>query len=347
MLLARCTSAFVMPTTTRNYVHPRASLAMTISESAQQSQQQSFLDRLSRIPLSPTGSDADARGKRDDWRKNLRNIPKSAVLRRIRGHIFFNVFLATALCTLRHFGVLQISFSPVPHTLAGAFLGLLVTFRTNSAYARFWEARIIWGGIMNTCRALAVNSRVWINPERTSVSGRFIEAVREYPLAVMRQCLSEPQAMNTPVDVCQRMQTSLRNAALPSSLGGPLGLYELQLAEMARRVDTLVDATGALRRIISTPLPLSYGRHSSRFLTLWVSTLPLALGSSVGFTATISAVALISWLVLGIDSIGQLLEQPFSQPKNMGDAFDFGLPVETLANGVVSEVERIGKQGSD
>ena len=44
------------------------------------------------------------------------------------------------------------------HSLTGAFLGLLVTFRTNNSYGRYWEARTVWGGIMNTCRSLAIGA---------------------------------------------------------------------------------------------------------------------------------------------------------------------------------------------
>ena len=75
---------------------------------------------------------------------------------------------------------------------------------------------------------------------------------------------------------------------------------------------------------------------------MWCTTLPFALGASVGPVPTVCAVAIISWIVLGIDSIGQLVEQPFSQPKDVGDGFDFGLPVESLASGVADEIMRIG-----
>ena len=64
-------------------------------------------------------------------------------------------------------------------------------------------------------------------------------------------------------------------------------------------------------------------------------------GLTYGLGWTVLAVGVVSWLVLGIDSIGQLLEQPFSQPKDNGDRFDFGLPVESLAKGVADEIERL------
>lgn len=276
--------------------------------------------------------------KENMWIENLLSIPKSMVLRRISGHVLFNILVAAAIFQLRATGILTAVFPAAGHSLAGAFLGLLVTFRTNSAYARFWEARILWGGIMNTCRNLAVGARTWIKPRKPLQARRFAEALHRFPQAMGRQCRLE--TTTEPTDVCLQMQTQLHEAALATSWNGPMGLYELQLAEQARHVDKLVDATGAINRIIKTPLPLSYSRHTSRFLTVWCTTLPFALGGC-GFLPTLGVVMMVSWLVLGIDSIGQLLEQPFSQSKDNGDAFDYGLPVEVLASGVAAEVKRI------
>ena len=301
---------------------------------------------LSKLKLASTPhSKAEAWWlKGDDWLDNIRSIPYSTVLRRCLGHILFNVGLAALFMALRAAKLLQGSFPAAPHSLAGAFLGLLVTFRTNSAYARFWEARIIWGGIMNTCRSLAIGAKVWVEPRKPIVARRLLGDLFEYPTAVMRQCRDQPlRDGEHPADVCLDMQNCLHDAALTTSWDGPMGLYELQLAEQARHVDKLVDATGALNRIICTPLPLAYSRHTSRFLTAWCTTLPFALGASVGALPTLATVAVVSWLVLGIDSIGQLLEQPFSQPANIGVGFDYGLPVETLARGVSDEIARIGK----
>merc|ERR1719502_1299418 len=103
-----------------------------------------------------------------------------------------------------------------------------------------------------------------------------------------------------------QMSAGLQQSTLAKD--APLDLYQMQLAELNKHVDKCVDYPGMLNRIIRTPLPLAYSRHTSRFLTLWCGTLPCALGSSVGPWTTIAVVALVSWLVLGIDSIGQLLE---------------------------------------
>ena len=82
-----------------------------------------------------------------DWWRVLKELPSSSVLVRIAPRMAANVVVATLVAWLRVAGLLRLSFPALPHQLAGAFLGLLVTFRTNSAYARFWEARCIWGKV--------------------------------------------------------------------------------------------------------------------------------------------------------------------------------------------------------
>ena len=106
-----------------------------------------------------------------------------------------------------------------------------------------------------------------------------------------------------------------------------MGLRAATRHEQARHVDKLVDATGALNRIICTPPPRLQPPH-------------VALPDGVVHDAPLRSARRWApyrprhrcgghWLVLGIDSIGQLLEQPFSQPANIGVGFDYGLPSKT------------------
>ena len=142
----------------------------------------------------------------------------------------------------------------------------------------------------------------------------------------MHQCRDRPNAAGMLTDVCHQLQAGLRDSA---HVWTGQWASTKRCSRIGSACDKLIDFTGMLNRIIRTPIPLSYSRHTSRFLTLWCTTLPLAIGTSMGLLPTLAVVFTVSWLVLGIDSIGQLLEQP-SQPVGIGDGFDFGLPVETL-----------------
>jgi len=90
-----------------------------------------------------------------DWFKNLRTLPSSVILRRISSPLLANAFV-TFLACFWHTRVAPLpTCVELPHKLLGIFLGLLLVFRTNKAYDRFWEARKVWGRVVNECRAFA------------------------------------------------------------------------------------------------------------------------------------------------------------------------------------------------
>jgi putative membrane protein len=65
-------------------------------------------------------------------------------------------WLATLVCLLQWLTTADISIEVGPHEIAGGVIGLLLVLRTNAGYDRWWEARKLWGGIVNQSRNLAV-----------------------------------------------------------------------------------------------------------------------------------------------------------------------------------------------
>jgi len=79
---------------------------------------------------------------------------------------------------------------------------------------------------------------------------------------------------------------------------------------MLAMVNDLSACIGACERIVQTPVPEMYARHTSRFLCLWIFTLPLLLLPEMGFWV-VPAIACISWTLFGIQELGLQLENPF------------------------------------
>jgi ion channel-forming bestrophin family protein len=67
---------------------------------------------------------------------------------------------------------------------------------------------------------------------------------------------------------------------------------------------------GGCERLLGTPIPLSYTRHTSRCLILWLATLPMALWPCMGW-ATVPAMFAMCFIFVGIDEIGVEIEEPF------------------------------------
>jgi len=334
------------------------------------------------IPADPLRREAVKRGNRyrsDDWLANVLSIPRSRVLRRISFHLVTNVLWGGLVYFLKATDRLALSMPVLPHTMLGGFLSLLLVFRTNSAYGRFWEARILWGGIMNTCRTLAQYGVVHLRPLSPALAAKFLALLAAFPHALahrlvegkiplqerVQKSLPKPQWANIPSNVLLEMRQVLHDitviAADKQELSKGLD-RRLQLNEVAKRVDNLVDNLGACERILRTPLPLSYSRHTSRFLTIWCLGLPLVLEPVLGWMM-IPAVAIICWALFAIEEIGHLIEMPFvpslnpvadegtdiadegskrfNPPKNPNQLYSYGVPVEVLAATICGEVEDI------
>ncbi|CAB9524292.1 UPF0187 protein [Seminavis robusta] len=96
-----------------------------------------------------------------DWFHNTLNLPSSEILRAVRGPVIAMTSWATFLAMV-HRNLLKrnphaaslMCISPTTHSLMVSALGLLLVFRTNSAYQRFVEGRKIWGNIVNASRDL-------------------------------------------------------------------------------------------------------------------------------------------------------------------------------------------------
>jgi len=210
------------------------------------------------------------------------------------------------------------------HQLLGGALSLLLVFRTNSAYNRFWEGRQIWESISNRCRDLSRLATLY-RPQMGDFRTKRIAALLcSFPNALRRHLVGEARyhpsiqpeplpplpdemvrrlrkASNRPLYIVQRLLMEV--VAIP--IGGGYSSRERQMAmTMCNQLSSYV---GACERLLQTPVPLNYARHTSRFLTLWCFTLPISLVPSMGF-AVVPVTAFVTWCLFGIQEIGLFIE---------------------------------------
>lgn len=109
-----------------------------------------------------------------------RRYPFKSVLKWTKREIiFFTIFstVVTALFEVLNIKWLQIPFAPVG--LVGTAVAFLVGFQNNAAYDRIWEARKIWGGIVNTSRTLIITVKDSFYMHRSEANKEETEALRE------------------------------------------------------------------------------------------------------------------------------------------------------------------------
>jgi predicted membrane chloride channel (bestrophin family) len=122
-----------------------------------------------------------------------------------------------------------------------------------------------------------------------------------------RLCDIDMKGGNVPLEVLTCMSEILANATGT----GPDKVDPIFARELDEQIQILCKALGGSERIVKTPLPTGFTRHSSRLLFIWSNCLPFALYPLVGPLGTLPASILTSYAVLGIEDISVQLEEPF------------------------------------
>jgi len=285
-----------------------------------------------------------------DWLESLCGLPRSKILRRIRHPLLavavVAVLVSSAHCLL---GMPCLPTLAV-HTLLGSGLSLLLVFRTNSAYQRFQEGRKIWNDILDLCRDIALNMSLFRKEAGSARIHVIRTSLQAFPFAMQKHVRAKEsggvqerlemllkELQHAKSELSKGEHSSSEEESGPSSVQAgnarvppnrPLQIIArlLKAVKTIRNqgdaftnrervwllsmVTSLSHTVGRCERLVQTPVPLSYARHTSRFVSAWALTLPLALvGSLRWLTAPVSVA--IAWALLGILEIGHMIEDPF------------------------------------
>ncbi|CAB1101753.1 unnamed protein product [Ectocarpus sp. CCAP 1310/34] len=275
------------------------------------------------------------------WWHNLRTLPTSVILHRIKHPLLVQTFWATAV-SLVHAGLGGVhSMSIKPHTLLGSALGLLLVFRTNAAYQRFQEGRKLWEEVLNVSRDIARMSVLYEDVFGRRLVQRIAnllachavilqEHLQGYKLPRVWEDLLRPEEVrdlmttncNRPLKVVNMISREIKS--VPYRCEDWSSRERLAILSMCNKLGSTI---GGCERLVQTPVPLHYVRHTSRFLTIWCFLLPLVIVGEMGM-ATAPVVFLATWALFGIQEIGLLIEDPFQS----------ALSLDIMCNSVYTDV---------
>jgi putative membrane protein len=239
-----------------------------------------------------------------------------------------------------------------PWEIAGAALSLLLILRTNAGYDRWWEARKLWGGIVNQCRNLAVDALAY-GPADAGWRREFLSWIAAYPHVVRCSLRGE-----SPPDCVSQLVGDTAARQLADSAHRP-SFVALRLADMLREAcdrqqldrfaflqldrerALLIDHVGACERILKTPLPLAYSIKIRRYIALFLCLLPFALLDRLHNDWIVPPICmLVAYPLFSLDQMGIELQNPFSK-KNLSH-----LPLEDISETIERNVMGLLKERS-
>jgi putative membrane protein len=237
--------------------------------------------------------------------------PSLYLLNLVKRTLFMGLFLFLIYeLFIKYFHISQQTIPSTLHSLIGIVLGLLLVFRTNTAYDRWWEARKIFSSIHSIflyIRTRCLNNE-GICKSLNSINDlifRYVSDDNREASILLKECFIK-EYLNLSKLIAEADCTPSVHGILEKKLGD------------------LLDFFTSLERIKDTPIPYSYSFHIKISIFSYLVTLPFGLFYGLGVWS-IPLIMILFFIIAGIDIISSEIENPFR-----GDPND--LPIDEFKN---------------
>lgn len=225
------------------------------------------------------------------------------------------------------------------HSLLGFVISMLLVFRTNTAYDRWWEGRKQWGSLMNGSRNLALKIAALIGPEYAAEREFFTKMIPNYAFALKNHLRNTYKSDEFEDTTLYRKTSLVTTDHIPNQIAAALfsKVIELQrkgvlLPEhtilLNHELEGFTNICGACERIKNTPIPLSYSSFIKKFIFIYCLTLPIGYVFSLHFLV-IPFVMFVFYILASLEVIAEEIEDPFGEDSN-------DLPMERICKGIHS-----------
>lgn len=230
------------------------------------------------------------------------------------------------------------------HNLLGFALSMLLVFRTNTAYDRWWEGRKLWGGLVNNSRNLSIKLNSILAHDDKSNRSFFMQLIPRFAEELMHHLQSEHTRLALDEKPHPEIPNFDRNKHVPNQIASLImnkiqHLYRQgtltgeQLIILNNEVSSFLDTCGACERIKNTPIPYSYSGFIKKFVFIYVMTLPIGYVFSLGYLV-IPVVVFIFYVLASLELIAEEIEDPFGRDSN-------DLPMQKMAENIGRNVRDI------
>lgn len=227
----------------------------------------------------------------------------------------------------------------IMHGMLGFVISLLLAYRTNTAYDRWWEGRKLWGGLVNNSRNLALKLSSILTEENDRQY--FKKLIPAYASVLQKHLINDETAMmlfdgldlqidhhkHRPNQVAKILFQKTNDLYKSNKISGE------QLLFINQELLSFTDICGACERIKNTPIPYSYSAFIKKFIFFYVMTLPFGYVFSLGYI-TIPVVIFIFYVLASLELIAEEIEDPFGSDEN-------DLPTQKIAANIKKHVEEI------
>lgn len=284
-----------------------------------------------------------------EWLRFLINFPKADTVRKLLPFLglmaVYSTLIAFLILDVLHLkdnsDLKNIS---LMHSLLGFVISMLLVFRTNTAYDRWWEGRRQWGALVNNSRNLALKIDPLLAEASAEERDFFRAMIPNFAYAMKNHLRSHFIEREFTECSLFRLSDLKRDGHIPAQISAALTrkAYELQrrgillpehLLFLNAELLSLMDICGACERIHKTPIPFSYSAFLKKFIILYCLTLPVGYVFNLHYLV-VPFVVFIFYVLASLEVIAEEIEDPFGTDAN-------DLPAETICNTIRQSVQQL------
>ncbi|SMP04013.1 bestrophin family protein [Chryseobacterium profundimaris] len=227
------------------------------------------------------------------------------------------------------------------HSLLGFVLSLLLVFRTNTAYDRWWEGRKLWGKLVNDSRNFAIKINMILADDRKNAD-QIARYLKFFPHFLAKHLSKESTRLALDEDYSE-IEEYIKHHG-PSEIIILLShklnqlkrdgkISDVEMLYLDTQLSGFLDVCGGCERIKNTPIPYSYSSFVKKFIILYVLALPVAYVISIGLFM-IPLTVFVYYVLMSLEMIAEEIEDPFNNDEN-------DIPMETIAQNIERSVHQI------
>jgi len=235
----------------------------------------------------------------------------------------------------------KIKSTTVLHSLLGFVISLLLVFRTNTAYDRWWEARKLWGALVNNSRNLSIKLKAFVPSNEhvyfETIIGNFCMALKHHlrnqsHWENLKGCDGfDPQKVKEKAHLPNQMALLL--FAKANELYKKQHLTGEQFFLIKEELTSFTDITGACERIKNTPIPYSYSLFIKKFIFIYTLTIPFGLLSDFVYWNILISM-FVFYALASLEVIAEEIEEPFGKESN-------DLPTDSIVENIKKSIAEI------
>ena len=278
-----------------------------------------------------------------DWFILILKFHKSDTFRVLLPSLFcIGLYAAIIVFSEAHFFHLQTKNPTVMHSILGFVLSMLLVFRTNSAYDRWWEGRKIWGSMVNNSRNISLKLSAFLvhEKDKQEIKHLIVNYIYSAKNHLRGKYIQEEFTPTTSISLSKFADANHKPNLIAKEIYVKVNhLYQNKdltpehLWVLNDELKSFTDNIGACERIKNTPIPYSYNIFLKKMIFLYIMSLPIFFGSEFGYT-TVPITIIVLYVFASIELIAEEIEDPFGDDDN-------DLPLDDICGRIKTNLNEI------